>query len=169
MFLRKLHPLCMTYSKPPKTTSPLKRRLSKKPQRCNSKQATSLFTGQSRRQEDTLPDVSDIPLWRGRKKDGMPLDFIKAHYGHCLAAFGAAQDTLFQDQLRARDPKLLQGVSNQLQEEGHGRKLRDFVKPRAVRTERELESFDLETLKQAHRIKGLLSRRRLKKEAPQES
>ena len=115
------------------------------------------------------PDVSNIPLWRGRKKDGMPLDFIQTHYGPCLSAFGAEQDTIFQDQLRARDPKLLQGVSNQLYEEGQGRKLRDFVKPRAVRTERELESFDLATLKQAHRIKGLLSRRRLKKEAPKDS
>jgi hypothetical protein len=115
------------------------------------------------------PDVSNIPLWRGRKQDGMPLDFIKAHYGRCLSAFGAEQDTLFQDQIRTRDPKLLQGVSNQLHEEGQGRKLRDFVKPRSVRTARELESFDLETLKQAHRIKGLLSRRRRKKEAPQDS
>jgi hypothetical protein len=115
------------------------------------------------------PDVSTIPLWRGRKQDGMPLDFIKAHYGRCLSAFGAEQDTLFQDQIRTRDPKLLQGVSNQLHEEGQGRKLRDFVKPRSVRTERELESFDLETLKQAHRIKGLLSRRRRTKEAPQDS
>jgi len=115
------------------------------------------------------PDLSTIPLWRGRKQDGMPLDFIKAHYGRCLSAFGAEQDTLFQDQIRTRDPKLLQGVSNQLHEEGQGRKLRDFVKPRSVRTERELESFDLATLKQAHRIKGLLSRRRLKKENPQDS
>src|SRR4029453_11901582 len=88
------------------------------------------------------PDVSTIPLWRGRKQDGMPLDFIQAHYGHCLSAFGAAQDTLFQDQIRTRDPKLLQGVSNQLHEEGQGRKLRDFVKPRAVRPSRAWDSFD---------------------------
>jgi hypothetical protein len=115
------------------------------------------------------PDVSTMPLWRGRKQDGMPLDFIKAHYGGCLSAFGAERDTLFQDQIRSRDPKLLQGVSNQLHEEGQGRKLRDFVKPRSVRTARELESFDLATLKQAHRIKGLLSRRRRTKEAPQDS
>jgi hypothetical protein len=114
------------------------------------------------------PDVSTIPLWRGRKQDGMPLDFIQAHYGQWLSAFGAQEDTIFQDQIRARDPKLLQGVSNQLHEEGQGRKLRDFVKPRAVRTERELERFDLATLKQAHRIKGLLSRRRCKQEAPRD-
>jgi hypothetical protein len=115
------------------------------------------------------PDFSTIPLWRGRKQDGMPLDFLQAHYGHCLSAFGAQEDTLFQDQIRTRDPKLLQGVSNQLHEEGQGRKLRDFVKPRAVRTARELASFDLATLKQAHRIKGLLSRRRRKQDAPQDS
>ena len=108
------------------------------------------------------PDFSAIPLWRGRKIDGMPLDFIQVHYGHGLSAFGAQEDTLFQDQIRMHDPKLLQGVSNQLHEEGQGRKLRDFVKPRAVRTARELERFDLATLKQAHRIKGLLSRRRRK-------
>jgi hypothetical protein len=118
--------------------------------------------------EGQAPDLSDIPLWRGCKQDGMPLDFIQAHYGQWLSAFGAPEDTIFQDQIRARDPKLLQGVSNQLYEEGHGRKLRDFVKPRAVRTERELERFDLATLKQAHRIKGLLSRRR-KQETPKKS
>jgi hypothetical protein len=109
------------------------------------------------------PDLSKIPLWQGRKRGGMPLDYLKTHYGQYLSAFGAEQNSVFQDQIRAHDPKLVQGVSNQLSEEGKGRKVSDFVKPRSARTERELDTFDLATLKQAHRIKGLLRRGWLKK------
>jgi hypothetical protein len=108
------------------------------------------------------PDLSKIPLWRGRDLDGRALDYLKTHYGQYLSAFGAEQNNVFQDQIRAHDPKLMRGVGNQLQEEGKGRKVRDFVKPRSARTELELETFDLDTLKKAHRIKGFLRRRRLK-------
>jgi hypothetical protein len=108
------------------------------------------------------PDLSKIPLWRGRDLDGRALDYLKTHYGQYLSAFGAEQNNVFQDQIRAHDPKLMRGVGNQLQEEGKGRKVKDFVKPRSARTELELETFDLDTLKKAHRIKGFLRRRRLK-------
>jgi hypothetical protein len=110
------------------------------------------------------PDLSKIPLWRGRGLDGRALDYLKTHYGQYLSAFGAEQNSVFQDQIRAHDPKLVQDLRSQLHEEGRGRKVSDFVKPRSARTERELETFDLDILKQAERIKGLLRRGRLKKE-----
>jgi hypothetical protein len=110
------------------------------------------------------PDLSKIPLWRGRGLDGRALDYLKTHYGQYLSTFGAEQNSVFQDQIRAHDPKLMQDLRSQLHEEGRGRKVSDFVKPRSARTERELETFDLDILKQAERIKGLLRRGRLKKE-----
>jgi hypothetical protein len=97
------------------------------------------------------PDLSEIPLWRGRREDGMPLEFIKIHYGQYLSAFGAEQNSVFQDQIRAHDPKLLQGVINQFREEGKGRKVGDFVKTRSARVDRELKSIDPEYLREAHR------------------
>jgi hypothetical protein len=97
------------------------------------------------------PDLSEIPLWQGRRLDGRPLDFIKTHYGQYLSAFGAEQNSVFQDQIRAHDPKLVQGVINQLREEGKGRKVGDFVKTRSARVDRELENIDPEYLSKAHR------------------
>src|SRR2546423_9364805 len=44
------------------------------------------------------PDLSQIPQWRSRKRDGRPLDFLQTHYGQWLSAFGAEQDNVFMDQ-----------------------------------------------------------------------
>lgn len=105
------------------------------------------------------PDLSEIPQWQGRKKDGMPLDFIQSHYGQFLSAFGAEQDNIFQDQIRAHDPRLIKGANNQLQEEGKGRKLRELVKTRSARVDRELESINSTYLKQAQRLSTANRRR----------
>jgi hypothetical protein len=98
------------------------------------------------------PNLSEIPLWRGSKRERMSaLDFLKIHYGQYLSAFGAEQNNVFQDQLRAHDHKLVQGVINQLREEGKGRKVGDFVKTRSARVDQELKSIDPEYLREAHR------------------
>lgn len=102
------------------------------------------------------PDLSEIPLWRGSKLDGRALDFIKTHYGQYLSAFGAEQNSVFQDQIRAHDPKLVQGVKNQLRQEGKGRKLHDFVKTRSARVDRELENVTVEDLKKDPRLASTL-------------
>jgi hypothetical protein len=45
-----------------------------------------VFESQAKPKEaSTPPDLSQIPLWQGRKKGGMPLDFIKSHYGQWLS------------------------------------------------------------------------------------
>jgi hypothetical protein len=100
----------------------------------------------------TPPDLSEIPLWQGREKDGMPLEFIKEHYGQWLSAFGAEEDRVFQDQIRAHDPKLIKGVDNQFRYEKKKRKLRDFVKTRSARVDRELPNVSVENLKEKERL-----------------
>jgi hypothetical protein len=123
-----------------------------------------VFESQSKPKEQPLtpPDLSEIPLWQGRKKDGMPLDFIRTHYGQWLSAFGAEQDSVFQNQVRARDPGLIKGVHNQLREEGKSRKLHDFVKTRSARMDRELESINSSDLRQAERLSAAFRRRQYK-------
>jgi hypothetical protein len=98
------------------------------------------------------PDLSDIPLWRGRKQDGKPLDFLEAHYRQWLSRFGAPEDAVYMDQIHKHDPKLLQGVRNQLREEGKGDKPRDFIKPRSARIDRELANVTVEDLKKNTRL-----------------
>ena len=116
------------------------------------------------------PDLSKIPKWRGRKLDGMPLDFIKAHYGKWLTKFGAPEDAIYQDTLRKYDPKLLYGIENQLREERQSRKgrdkVRDFIKPRSARIDREVEAFTSDSLKHAQRLRAAMIRRQAKRQDP---
>ena len=76
-----------------------------------------------------------------------------------MSVFSADQDTIFQDDIRAHDPNLIKGIHNQLREEGQGRKLRDFVKTRSARIDRELESITVEDLKKNARLASTLSTR----------
>jgi hypothetical protein len=110
-------------------------------------------------------DLSEIPRWRGRKQDGMPLDFIQAHYGKWLTAFGAEQDAIFQDQIRRHDKRLITAIENQLREERRDRKVRDFLKPRSARLDRELASFTPDALKHAERLRAALRKRQAKEQA----
>jgi hypothetical protein len=84
------------------------------------------------------------------------LDFLETHYGQWLSAFRAEQDSVFQDQIRTHDPKLIQGVKNQLHEEGKGRKVSDVVKTRSARKDRELENASVEDLKRKPQLAGTL-------------
>jgi hypothetical protein len=119
-----------------------------------------VFVGQPQPPETgQAPDLSEIPRWQGRKQDGMPLAFIQAHYGQWLSAFGAQEDTIFQDQIRKHNPGLIKGMHNQLREEGQGRKVREIVKPRSARLDRELENLNDEDLKKFPRLASTLYRR----------
>lgn len=121
---------------------------------------------QRQKQEEVLqpPDLSEIPLYRGRRgrrKQGSPpevrpLDFLETHYGQYLSAFGAEENIVFQDNIRAHDPKLIQGVKNQLRREGKGRKVSDFVKTRSARLDRELENVSDADLKKTRRLASTL-------------
>lgn len=110
------------------------------------------------------PDLSEIPLYRGRRgrrrqgspPEVRPLDFLKTHYGQWLSAFGAEENIVFQDQIRAHDSKLIQGVKNQLRTEGKGRKVSDFVKTRSARLDRELENESVADLKKTRRLASTL-------------
>jgi hypothetical protein len=118
------------------------------------------------KQEKALqpPDLSEIPLYRGRRgrrKQGSPpevrpLDFLKTHYGQWLSAFGAEENRVYQDQIRAHDPDLIKRIDNQLRTEGKGRKVRDFVKTRSARRDRELENASAEDLRKNHRLAATL-------------
>jgi hypothetical protein len=113
------------------------------------------------------PDLSGIPLWQGSKRGEKvkALDYLKTHYGQWLSAFGAEQNSVFQDQIRAHDPKLMQGVRSQLHHEGKGRKVADFVKTRSARVDRELESINSSNLKQAERLSAAKRRRQARAQA----
>src|SRR5207248_706215 len=104
------------------------------------------------------PDLSGIPLWQGSKwgEKAKALDYLETHYGQYLTAFGAEQNNVFQDQIRAHDPKLIQGVKNQLREEGKGRKVSDLVKTRSARVDRELENISVADLKKDPRLASTL-------------
>jgi hypothetical protein len=124
-----------------------------------------IFSLQPKQEKDLQPpDLSEIPLYqghRGRRKQGSPpevrpLDFLKTHYGQYLAAFGAEENIVFQDQIRAHDPKLIQGVKNQLRGEGKGRKVSDFVKTRSARVDRELENVSVADIKKEPRLASTL-------------
>jgi hypothetical protein len=120
------------------------------------------------------PDLSEIPTYqgrRGRRKQGSPpevkpLDFLKTHYSQWLSSFGAVEDSVFQENIRAHDPDLIKGIDNQFRTEGKGRKVSDFVKTRSARVDRELENTDPEYLRKAHRETSRLEiaskRRKLK-------
>jgi len=114
----------------------------------------------------TPPDLSEIPPWQGSKLDGYALDYLKTHYGKWLSAFGAEQDNLYMYQIRTHDKKLIQGAINQLREEGQGRQLREFVKPRSVRTDRELASVTPDDLKRAESLSVAKRRRQAKALTP---
>jgi hypothetical protein len=124
-----------------------------------------IFTHQPQQKEALQPpDLSEIPLYQGRRgrlRRGQPrnvtaLDFLETHYGQWLSAFRAEQDSVFQDQIRTHDPKLIQGVKNQLHEEGKGRKVSDVVKTRSARKDRELENASVEDLKRKPQLAGTL-------------
>jgi hypothetical protein len=102
------------------------------------------------------PDLSEIPLWRGSNLDGKALDFLKTHYGQYLSAFGAEQNSVFQDQIRAHDRGLIKGINNQLRKEGKGRKLQDFAKTRSARIDQELENVSAADLKKESRLASTL-------------
>jgi hypothetical protein len=118
------------------------------------------------------PDVSEIPQWQGRRQDGSSLDFLKAHYGQWLSAFGTEkkpqEDIIFQDQIRSHDPKLLRGVMNQLHEEGQGRKIKEVVKTRSARVDRELANLLPDSLTRAERL-GAAMRMRQTRKSPKSS
>jgi hypothetical protein len=119
-----------------------------------------IFVGQPKPPEiGQPPDLSEIPKWRGRNQDGKPLDFIGEHYGKWLLTFGAEQDAIYQDQIRRHDPKLLRGMIDQLRREGQGRKIKEFVKPRSVRTDRELAGIEPDTLIHADRLSTAMRHR----------
>lgn len=87
----------------------------------------------------------------------MPLEFIREHYGQWLSAFGAEEDRVFQDQIRAHDRKLMQGLRSQLHEERKNRKgeerfVRDFIKSRSARVDREPENISIEDIKKNPRL-----------------
>jgi hypothetical protein len=125
-----------------------------------------IFVGQPQPAETgQAPEFSEIPRWQGRKQDGMPLDFIQAHYGQWLSVFGAEQDTIFQDQIRKHDKRLITAIENQLREEEQGRKVRDFIKPRSARIDREVAAFTSESLNNAERLRAAKRRRQAKKQS----
>ena len=119
---------------------------------------------QAFKQAEQTPDLSAIPLWQNREQSGMPLDFIEAHYGQYLVAFGAKKDNVFQNQIRSHNPELIKGIYNQLYEEGKGRKVRDFIKTRSVRVDRELENteYHKKVNREASRLNMAARRRKLK-------
>jgi hypothetical protein len=124
------------------------------------KKSGAIFVPQSHQERGgQTPDLSEIPQWRGRKQDGMALDFIQEHYGHWLSAFGAEQDAVFMDQIRKYDRRLITGIENQLREEGQGRKLGQFIKPRSARTDRELAHLTVGDLQRIPRLGSTLSSR----------
>ena len=125
-----------------------------------------IFVGQPPPAETgQAPEFSAIPRWQGRKQDGMPLDFIQAHYGQWLSAFGAEQDAIFQDQIRKHDKRLITAIENQLREEKQGRKVRDFIKSRSARIDREVAAFTSESLNNAERLRAAKRRRQAKKQS----
>jgi hypothetical protein len=108
------------------------------------------------------PDLSEIPLWPGRKpgpgpkQDMSALDHLKTYYSQYLTAFSAEQNRVFQDQIRAHDRRLIQGLRNQLREEGKGRKVSDLVKTRSARVDLELENASVADLKRTRRLAATL-------------
>jgi hypothetical protein len=112
-----------------------------------------------------IPDLSEIPRWQGSGHDVPALEFLETHYGQWLSVFNEAEDIIFQDLIRKHDRKLLQGVTNQLHKEGRGRKLRQFVKPRSARTDRELKRINSTSLKHADRLSAALRKRQARARA----
>jgi hypothetical protein len=107
------------------------------------------------------PGLTEIPKWRGVKKDGPAFNFFQTHYGRWLAAFDAEQDSIYQYQIGHHDPKLLNRVRVELRREGQN--LRDYVKPISVRTDREIARFTPDELKYAEGLSTAMKRRQARK------
>lgn len=98
------------------------------------------------------PNISRIPRWQGRRVHGPALAYLEQHYGQWLTCFGAPEDRIYQDQIRAHDRSLVKGVDNELREKASGRKIRDYIPTRSARVDEELARSSVE---------GLLKNRRL--------
>jgi len=58
-------------------------------------------------------DLSEVPLFVGGRGTD-PMAHLQEHYGQWLAYFGAKEDSVFQDQVRKHDPKLVTTLSSSL-------------------------------------------------------
>lgn len=82
-------------------------------------------------QAQEKPDISHIPLWGGKIKDGSALEWLETHYGQYLTTCGAPQNLLYRQDINAHDPSLLVGITTELRTTKDpsykGKKQRDFV------------------------------------------
>jgi len=123
-------------------------------------------TGRVSKRSQLLPEFADpdeifagIPEYEGGHGKN-PFDFLAEHFGKWLKFYGAEEDTIFQDWIRARFPVLLKALRNKLAYAqrrdkslrlyGEGRKatpavalrklnLSDIIPTRSARTDCQLE------------------------------
>ncbi|MEE9398542.1 MAG: hypothetical protein V3V31_16205 [Methylococcales bacterium] len=64
-------------------------------------------------EEPEKPDISAVPLWRGKVKDGPAIDWLKTHYGQWLKCCGADKNYIYRQDILDHDPKLARGISRE--------------------------------------------------------
>ena len=81
------------------------------------------------KQESTVkPDISGIPPWGGKKKDGPAIEWLDHHYGDYLATFRAEENLIYRQDILAHDPKLVDGVQRESYKSS--KKSRDYIPTR---------------------------------------
>ena len=78
------------------------------------------------------PDISHIPLWGGKDKDGPAIAWLEAHYGAYLATFSAPENRIYRQDVENHDAKLARGIGREAY--AQGKKPREFLPIKANET-----------------------------------
>ena len=87
------------------------------------------------------PDLSQIPLWGGKIKDGSAIEWLEKHYGQWLKRYGADQNYIHRQDIKNHDEKLVQAVSNYMCKENI--RARDILPTRSDLVTSNAEKFNI--------------------------
>ncbi len=87
------------------------------------------------------PDLSQIPLWGGKIKDGSAIEWLDKHYGKWLKRCGADQNYIYRKDIVAHDAKLVKAVEMDAYMNKH--KPRDYIPTRSDRVTDNVEKFNI--------------------------
>ncbi len=91
--------------------------------------------------EKEEPDLSQIPLWGGKIKDGSAIEWLEKHYGQWLKRYGADQNYIHRQDIKNHDEKLVQAVSNYMCKENI--RARDILPTRSDLVTSNAEKFNI--------------------------
>ena len=93
------------------------------------------------------PDISHIPLWGGKVKDGPALEWLGKYYGDYLTTYRANENRLYRQDIQAHDRKLVKGVDREAP-----KRTRAFLPAKADETDDKAKRFGFD--QKGHSVTG---------------